>query len=56
MRVRFLRLLQKNINISVSKREVGCHTKRATSMVEVYSNDAVAFEGTTCIKTHGMQL
>ena len=45
MRVRFVRLLQKNINISLSKREVGYHMKRTTSMVEVYSNDAVVFEG-----------
>ena len=46
MRVRFVRLLQKNINICLSKREVGCHTKRTTSMTEVYSNDAVVFEHT----------
>ena len=46
MRVRFVQLLQKNINISLSKREVGCHTKRTTSMAEVYSNDAVEFKRT----------
>ena len=46
MRVRFVRLLQKNINISLSKREVGCHTKRTTSIAEVYSNDAVVLERT----------
>ena len=46
MRVRFVRLLQKNIYISFSKRQVGCHTKQTTSMTEVYSNDAVVFERT----------
>ena len=50
MLVRFVRLLQKNIKISLSKQEVhvGCHTKR-TTMGEGYSNDAVVFED-------GMQL
>ena len=46
MRVRFIRLLQKNINISLGKQEVhvrvGCHSKRTTSMVEVYSNEALS--------------
>ena len=56
MRVEFVQLLQKNINISLSKQELGCHTKPTTSMAEVYSNDAVVFEGITCIRTHGMQL
>ena len=58
MRVGFVRLLQKNINLSLSKQEVhvDCHTKRTTNMAEVYWNDAVVFEGTTCIKMHGMQL
>ena len=35
-----------NINISLSKREVGCHTKRTNTMAEVYLNDAVVFEHT----------
>ena len=56
MRVRFVRLLQKNINISLRKREVGCHTKRTTTMAEGYSNNAIVFEGATCINTHGVQL
>ena len=45
MRVRFIRLLQESINISLSKREVVCHTKRTTTMEEVYSTNAVVFEG-----------
>ena len=48
MRIRFVQLLQKNINISLSKRELHCHTcmKQTISMVEVYSNKAVVFERT----------
>ena len=55
MRVQVVQLLQKNtgINISLSKQEVGCYTKRTTSMVEVYSNDIVVFKGTTCIRRMG---
>ena len=43
MRDRFVRLLLD-------------YTKQTINMVEVYSNDAVVFEGSTCIKMHGMQL
>ena len=46
MRVRFIPLLQKIINISLSMREVGCHMKRTTSMAEGYLNGAVVFERT----------
>ena len=46
MEVRFFRLLQNNINISLNKREVGCHTKQSMTMAEVYSNDAVVFKRT----------
>ena len=46
MQVWFFQLLQKNINISLSERKVGCHTKRINSMAEVYSNDAVVLKRT----------
>ena len=46
MRVQFVPLLQKDINISLSKREVGCHTNRTTSMAEEYWHDAIVLERT----------
>ena len=55
MRIQFVRLLQKSINISLSKQEVYCHMKQTISMADVYLNDAVVFEGPRVLRRMGSQ-